>query len=48
MCDEVLAGTLLSRHSIRCLIKLTEDIRESIKNDNFLEFKESFIKRYKK
>ena len=48
MCDEMLAGTLLSIHNIRFLIKLTEDIRESIKNDNFLEFKESFIKRYKK
>ena len=48
MCDEILAGTLLSIHNIRFLIKLTEDIRESIKNDNFLEFKESFIKRYKK
>ena len=48
MCDEMLAGTLLSIHNIRFLIKLTEDIRESIKYDNFLEFKESFIKRYKK
>ena len=48
MCDEMLAGTLLSIHNIRFLIKLTEDIRESIKNDNFLKFKESFIKRYKK
>ena len=46
--NEQLAGRLLSIHNIRFLIKLTEDIRESIKNDNFLEFKESFIKRYKK
>lgn len=48
MCDEMLAGTLLSIHNIRFLIKLTEDIRENIKNDTFLEFKEEFIKNYRK
>ena len=31
--DEALGGRLLSIHNIRFLIKLTEDIRESIKND---------------
>ena len=45
---EVNAGRLLSIHNIRFLIKLTEDIRESIKNDTFLEFKENFIKKYTK
>lgn len=44
---EVNAGRLLSIHNIRFLIKLTEDIRESIKNDNFIEFKENFIQKYR-
>ena len=43
---EVLAGRLLSIHNIRFLIKLTEEIRESIKNDNFLEYKNNFISKY--
>ena len=43
---EQLAGRLLSIHNIRFLIKETEDIRDSIKNGNFKEFKEQFIKDY--
>jgi queuine tRNA-ribosyltransferase len=31
--DEMLGGTLLSIHNIRFLIKLTEDIRNSIKEN---------------
>ncbi len=46
--DEALGGRLLSIHNIRFLTKLTEDIRENIKNDSFLEFKESFIDQYKR
>ena len=45
-CGETLGGRLLSIHNIRFLIKLTEDIRECIKNDNLLEYKSEFIKRY--
>ena len=45
---ESLGGTLLSIHNIRFLIKITEDIREAIKNDNLLEYKDSFIARYEK
>ena len=45
--NESLGGRLLSIHNIRFLIKLTEDIRESIKNDNILEFKKQFLDRYK-
>lgn len=48
MCDEMLAGTLLSIHNIRFLIKLTEDIRENIKNDTLLEFRDKFIEEYRK
>ena len=46
--EESLAGRLLSIHNIRFLIKLTEEKRESIKNDNILEYKEKFLERYEK
>ncbi len=44
--NETLGARLLSIHNIRFLIKLMEDIRNSIKNNNILEFKEEFIKNY--
>ena len=47
-CEESLGGTLLSIHNIRFLIKLTEEIRESIKENKFKEYKEAFINNYKK
>ncbi len=43
---ESLGGTLLSIHNIRFLIKLTEDIRDAIKEDRLLEFRDQFIKNY--
>lgn len=43
---ESLGGRLLSIHNIRFLIKLTEEIRQSIKDDNFEEYKKEFIKKY--
>lgn len=43
---ESLGGRLLSIHNIRFLIKLTEDIRESIQNKTFEEYKKDFIKKY--
>ena len=46
-CEESLGGTLLSIHNIRFLIKLTEEIREAIKNDNFENYKKKFIEKYK-
>jgi queuine tRNA-ribosyltransferase len=45
--DEALAGRLLSIHNIRFLIKLVEDIRVSIKEDRFKEFKRVFLEKYK-
>ena len=45
---EVNGGRLLSIHNIRFLIKLTENIRESIRNDSFEEYKKEFIKKYTK
>lgn len=43
---ETLGGTLLSIHNIRFLIRLTEEIREAIKKDSFLEYKKEFMDRY--
>ena len=44
--DETFGARLLSIHNIRFLIKLTEDLREAIKNDNILEYKEEFLRTY--
>ena len=44
--DEMLGGRLLSIHNIRFLIKLTEEIREAIKENRLLEYREEFIKKY--
>ncbi len=45
-CDEVFGASLLSIHNIRFLIRLTEELREAIKNDNVLEYREKFIEDY--
>ena len=44
---ESLGGSLLSIHNIRFLIKLTEDLRKAIEEDNILEYKNKFIAKYK-
>lgn len=44
--NETLGQRLLSIHNLRFLIKLTEEIRESIKNDNYKSYKENFIAKY--
>lgn len=46
--DEMLGGTLLSIHNIRFLIKLTEEVREAIKEDRFLVYKKDFLAKYLK
>ena len=46
--DEMLGGRLLSIHNIRFLIKLTEELREAIKENRILEYREEFISKYKK
>jgi queuine tRNA-ribosyltransferase len=43
---ESLGGRLLSIHNIRFLIKLTEELREAIKENKILEYREDFIKNY--
>ncbi len=44
--EETFGARLLSIHNIRYLIRLTEDLREAIKNDTILEYREQFIKDY--
>lgn len=43
---ETMSHMLLSEHNLRFLSKLSEDIRESIDNDSFPEFKAGFYKKY--
>lgn len=43
---EVFGGRLLSIHNIRFLIRLTEEIREAIREDRFLAYKEAFLAKY--
>ena len=44
--EETFGQRLLSIHNIRFLIRIAEDLREAIKNDNILEYREEFIKNY--
>lgn len=43
---ESLAGTLMSIHNERFIIRLVDEMRDSIKDGSFYEFKEGFLKRY--
>ena len=45
-CDELLGGRLLSIHNTRFLIRLTEELREAIKENKVLEYKEEFVRKY--
>lgn len=45
---EMLAGTLSSIHNVHFLVNLVKQIRQSILDDKFEEFKEEFLKNYKK
>ena len=44
---EMLGAELLSIHNLRHLTHLTEQIREAIKEDRLLDFKEEYLKNYK-
>jgi queuine tRNA-ribosyltransferase len=46
--DEMLASTLASIHNLKFLTALVDDARKALEVGNFLEFKETFIKRYYK
>lgn len=43
---ELLAATLVSNHNEHFIIKLVDDIRNSIKDNSFLELKASWLNRY--
>lgn len=45
---EILAGVLTSIHNERFIIKLVDDIRESLENNTFYELRESWLGRYYK
>ena len=44
--EETFGQRLLSIHNIRFLTKMMEEIRTSIKEDRFIEYKDDFIKKY--
>lgn len=44
--EEGFGKRLLSIHNLRFLIRLTEEIREAIKEDRFGDFKDAFFKKY--
>ena len=44
---EMLGAELLSIHNLRFLTKLTEDIKDAIRNDRFNDFKKEFYEKYK-
>ncbi len=46
--DEMLAATLASLHNLKFITILVDDARKALKEDRFIEFKESFLKRYYK
>lgn len=43
---EILGARLITIHNLRFLIRLMENIRESIEEDRFLEYREEFYKKY--
>ncbi|MGO4927662.1 tRNA guanosine(34) transglycosylase Tgt [Fundicoccus sp. Sow4_D5] len=44
--DEIFGMRLTSIHNVHFLLKLMKDVRENIKNDSLLEFREDFFERY--
>ena len=44
--EEILGARLLSIHNLRFLVKLMEDVRQAIKEDRLLEFRDEFYKKY--
>ena len=47
-CDETLGQRLLSIHNLRFLIRIMENIKESIKEDRFLDYENTFMTDYLK
>lgn len=45
---EMIAATIASLHNLHFIVHLVKDIRKSILGDNFIQFKDETLKRYKK
>ena len=43
---EILGARLLSIHNLRFLVKLMEDVRQAIKDEKLIEFRDEFYKKY--
>jgi queuine tRNA-ribosyltransferase len=46
--DEMTAATLASIHNLHFILRLVENIRESILNDTFHQYKKEFLEKYEK
>ena len=46
--DETFGSRLLSIHNIRFLVKMMEEVRKSIKDNKFSQYKKAFMEKYKK
>ena len=44
--EEIFGKSLLSIHNVRFLLKLSEDIRQAIRDDRLLDFKNEFLDKY--
>jgi queuine tRNA-ribosyltransferase len=44
--DEILGARLLSIHNIKFLTNLMEQIKQAIREDRLLDFKDEFLKKY--
>ena len=45
-CGEILGARLITIHNLRFLVKLMEDVRKAIEEDELLEFRKEFYKNY--
>ena len=45
-CGEILGARLITIHNLRFLVKLMEDVRKAIEDDELLEFRKEFYKNY--
>lgn len=45
-CDEIFGKSLLSIHNVRFLLKISEEIRQAIRDDRLLDYKEEFLDKY--
>ena len=44
--NEILAARLITTHNLRFLLKLMEQVRQAIREDRLLDFREEFFTKY--